>query len=97
VLVRWFHEVLGHPGIHRLNDSIEIHFYHPCLRATVDDVIKHCEACQINNLPDQDMDNYCQEKQLHYHFKKLQWILSVYGELLYLKKPMNCMPLHALI
>jgi transposase InsO family protein len=49
-LVRWFHEVLGHCGIHRLCDSIATHFSHPRLRATVDDVIKHCRACQINKL-----------------------------------------------
>jgi hypothetical protein len=49
-LVRWFHEVLGHCGIHRLCDSIATHFSHPQLRATVDDVIKHCLACQINKL-----------------------------------------------
>jgi hypothetical protein len=49
-LVPWFHQVLGHPGIHRLRDSIATHFYHLQLRATVNDVIKHCEACQVNKL-----------------------------------------------
>jgi hypothetical protein len=49
-LVRWYHQVLGHPGIHCLRDSMATHFYHLHLRATVNDVIKHCEACQINKL-----------------------------------------------
>jgi hypothetical protein len=50
-LVRWFNEVLvGHCGIHRLCDSIATHFLHPQLRATVNDVIKHCRACQIKKL-----------------------------------------------
>jgi transposase InsO family protein len=50
VLMRWYHQVLGHPGIHWLRNLIATHFYHLQLRATVNDVIKHCKACQINKL-----------------------------------------------
>jgi hypothetical protein len=49
-LVSWFHEVLGHCGIHHLCDSIMTHFCCPQLRATVNDVIKHCRAHQIKKL-----------------------------------------------
>jgi hypothetical protein len=49
-LVRWFHGLLGHCGIHRLCNSITTNFSHPRLRATADNVIKHCRACQINKL-----------------------------------------------
>jgi hypothetical protein len=49
-LVRWFCKILGHCGIHRLCDSIATHFSHPRLRATVNDVIKHCRAFQSNKL-----------------------------------------------
>jgi hypothetical protein len=49
-LVRWLHQVLGHPGIHGLRDLIATHFYHLQLRATVSYVMKHCEACQVNKL-----------------------------------------------
>jgi hypothetical protein len=50
MLLCWFHEVLGHFGIHRLCNTIATHCSHPQLRATVNDVIKHCGACQINKL-----------------------------------------------
>jgi hypothetical protein len=51
-LVRWFHEVLGHCGIHRLCDSMVTQFSHPRLRATVNDVIKHCRAgVRYNTIP----------------------------------------------
>jgi hypothetical protein len=36
--------------IHQLCHSIATHFYHLQLRATLNDVIKHCAACQINKL-----------------------------------------------
>jgi hypothetical protein len=45
VLVQWFHAVLGHCGIHRLRDSMATRFTHPRLRATVNEVIKHCHPC----------------------------------------------------
>jgi hypothetical protein len=49
--MRWFHQVLGHPGIHRLQDLIATPpFCHLQIRATVNDIIKHCHACQINKL-----------------------------------------------
>jgi hypothetical protein len=48
--VRWFHAVLGHCRIHRLCNSIATHFSDPQLRATVNDVIKHCHACPIEKL-----------------------------------------------
>jgi hypothetical protein len=49
-LVHWFYAVLGHCGIHWLCNLIVTHFSHPQLRATVNDVMKHCHACQIEKL-----------------------------------------------
>jgi transposase InsO family protein len=49
-LVSWFHQALGHCGIHRLNDSIGTHFAHPKLRQTVETAVANCHACQLNKL-----------------------------------------------
>jgi hypothetical protein len=49
-LVTWFHQALGHCGIHRLNNSIGTHFTHPKLRETVEIAVQHCHTCQINKL-----------------------------------------------
>jgi hypothetical protein len=89
-LVCWFHQVLGHPGIPRLRDLIATHFYHLQLWATVNDVIKHCEACQVN-LQDLDMDIYHFMKRRLYLSKKLPLISLVHGELRFLKRPTNSM------
>jgi hypothetical protein len=49
-LVSWFHQALGHFGVHRLNESIGTHFTHPQLRQTVENIVQHCHACQLNKL-----------------------------------------------
>jgi hypothetical protein len=49
-LVAWFHQALGHCGMHRLNDSIGTHFTHPKLRRTVKTIVQNCHACQLNKL-----------------------------------------------
>jgi transposase InsO family protein len=49
-LVTWFHQALGHCGIHRLNDSIGTHFTHPQLQRTVKIAVQNCHACQFNKL-----------------------------------------------
>ena len=49
-LVQWYHEALSHCGAERLYKSINSHFTHPKLRATVRQVCETCDACQRNNL-----------------------------------------------
>jgi transposase InsO family protein len=34
-----------------LNESIGTHFTHPQLRRTVENIVQHCHACQLNKLP----------------------------------------------
>ena len=48
-VIRWFHQVLGHPGNNRLRDAIQARFYHPHLRKFIDDFV--CDACQRHKLP----------------------------------------------
>jgi transposase InsO family protein len=44
--VRWYHLALSHLGSRRLYDTISTHFYHPHLRARVDDIVERCDTCQ---------------------------------------------------
>jgi len=42
--IRWFHQVLNHPGQTRLHDAINTRYYHPQLRHEVNNFA--CDACQ---------------------------------------------------
>ena len=50
-LVRWYHEVLNHPGMNRLFDSINAHMYNRKLRTTCNSVVSTCDTCQRYKLP----------------------------------------------
>jgi Integrase zinc binding domain len=50
-MVTWYHQVLNHTGITRLNDTISLHFYHKDLRTRIETMIGSCEACQKYKLP----------------------------------------------
>ena len=45
-VVRWYHKVLGHPGITRMKDTICARFYHPQLRGRIETY--RCADCQRN-------------------------------------------------
>jgi hypothetical protein len=70
-LVLWFHAVLGQCGIHRLCNSIATRFLHPKLQATINAVIKHCDAYQIKkqtgpgygHLPPRQLCRFCRFKK----------------------------------
>ena len=47
-VVVWFHKVLGHPGQHRLQDTLNARYYHPKLRWHVDNL--KCRDCQKHKL-----------------------------------------------
>jgi hypothetical protein len=50
-VIRWYHLVLGHPGIVRLYETISTHFVHPYLKVRIEAVIKSCDTCQRSKLP----------------------------------------------
>ncbi len=50
-LVQWYHEILNHPGMNRLFDSINAHMHNPRLRATCESVVSTCDTCQRFKLP----------------------------------------------
>ena len=47
--VRWFHQVMGHPGSKRLTQTLQQRYYHPRLRQVVENYM--CEHCQKHKLP----------------------------------------------
>ena len=46
--VKWFHQVLNHPGEKRLRETMQQRYYHPQLRRTIDKY--RCEHCQKHKL-----------------------------------------------
>ena len=47
-MIKWFHQVLGHPGEKRLRDAIMMRYYHPDLRRHIGNFF--CNACQKHKL-----------------------------------------------
>ena len=47
--IKWFHEVMGHPGQSRLNETLRQRYYHHKLRYYIDRF--KCEHCQRHKLP----------------------------------------------
>jgi hypothetical protein len=51
-IISWYHQMLAHVGMTRLNATIPTHFYHPTLKARVEHIVRVCEAaCQRTKLP----------------------------------------------
>jgi hypothetical protein len=46
--VKWFHQVMGHPGEKRLSETLNQHHYHPKLRYHIDKW--KCRDCQKHKL-----------------------------------------------
>ncbi len=46
--VKWFHQVMGHPGEKRLQEALNQRYYHPRLRYCIDKL--KCENCHKHNL-----------------------------------------------
>jgi transposase InsO family protein len=44
--VRWYHLALGHCGSTRLNDTMQMHFYHQRLRQVCEEEVGRCDICQ---------------------------------------------------
>ena len=47
-IIQWHHTHLGHLGIKHTNDTVALHYYHPCLSVHCEDLISCCDACQRN-------------------------------------------------
>lgn len=45
-MVSFYHQVLGHPGVIRLEGSLRQHFHHRFLHDKVVERVKHCNPCQ---------------------------------------------------
>jgi hypothetical protein len=48
VILKWFHQVMGHPGEKRLQETLNQHYYHPRLRYHIDKL--KCKDCQKHRL-----------------------------------------------
>ena len=44
-MVQFHHKILGHAGEVRVYDSIRTRFYHPKLKAVVENICKNCKTC----------------------------------------------------
>jgi hypothetical protein len=44
-ITNWYHQMLSHVGMTRLNATIATHLYHPTLKARVEHIVSICEAC----------------------------------------------------
>ena len=49
--IKWYHQVLNHPGITRLYQTIYMNFYNRNLRTRTELIVKTCDACQRTKLP----------------------------------------------
>eukprot|EP00804_Cyclotella_cryptica_P009095 CCRYP_003175-RB/>CCRYP_003175-RB protein AED:0.38 eAED:0.38 QI:0/0/0/1/0/0/2/0/302 len=47
--VKWFHQVMGHPGQDRLRDTLKQRYHHPTLRQHIDNL--KCQDCQRYKIP----------------------------------------------
>ena len=47
--VKWFHQVMGHPGEKRLKESLRQQYYHPSLRRHIEQL--KCQDCQRYKIP----------------------------------------------
>ena len=45
--VKWYHEMLLHPGLNRTEETIRQHFYWKDLRDHVKDIVSRCPTCQL--------------------------------------------------
>ena len=50
-MTKWYHQVLNHPGMNRLYETINVHMYNPGLRTACEQVAGTCDTCQKYKLP----------------------------------------------
>jgi hypothetical protein len=44
--IQWYHKVLAHVGMTKLEDTIRVHFHHPKLKEKINRIIGKCDPCQ---------------------------------------------------
>ena len=49
--VRWYHQVLNHPGMDRTKKTMAAHYWHPNLESMVRHVVSTCDPCLRYKLP----------------------------------------------
>ena len=49
-MIEWYHVILNHVGITRLQQTMALHFYHREMRTRVERLVTVCEACQRHKL-----------------------------------------------
>lgn len=50
-IFNWYHQMLAHVCMTRINVTISTPFYHPTLKASVEHTVSICEVCQHTKLP----------------------------------------------
>jgi hypothetical protein len=45
--IAWYHEVLSHPGITCLYNTITANFHCPLLAKSIEEYVKTCHTCQL--------------------------------------------------
>ena len=60
-VIKWFHQVLGHPGNKRMRYTIQERYYHPNLRSYIDKFV--CETCQKINYLEDSLVFYQRERE----------------------------------
>jgi len=49
--IRWYHQVLNHPGMDRMKKTIAAYYWHPNLESMVKQVVSTCDPCLRYKLP----------------------------------------------
>ena len=84
-VIKWLHQVFGHPGNNRMRDAIQTRYCHPNLRSHIDNV--ECKTCQMHQ-PSGKGSGFLPERDIHiYPWQKLSvdligpWVIQLYDKL----------------
>ena len=47
-IIPWYHNALNHPGIQKLLNNFNQHFFSPQVIKTITDIVSNCKLCQRN-------------------------------------------------
>jgi hypothetical protein len=72
--VKWFHQVMGHPGEKRLQDTLNQHYYHPRLHYHIDKL--KCKDCQKHKLEGHDYGLLPKREVWIAPWEKVDWAME---------------------